>query len=356
MVPFNFPANTIAGAILSRYTKNFRSGENKPQFKLSPRMKLEPGKIFTARNPIKTLFEGVAATPNPLKKIFSGMPAKPIPIKNIFNGMAAGPNPIKALLNGLSTSVSHLTQKSAAEDYNTVVRKFMPDDAKFLTPQYPNNSTNIQLVDLDGDSQNEIITSYKHNNEIKTIILKKKNDQWIKAGEIHHSEHDKVHYRKVADLTGQGKKQLLLGMSSKDKPSKLYGYSLENDKATQIFTHNYHRIEMLKQPNADNAHFAVWNKKDSDSYDIDVMHWNNSKLEPIKSTAGYYYKSVAPFYASKVKQTPYSPSSWYNLAEALVKGGAHRDALMAIDVGMKVDKASSLKDKFTSLKNEITKS
>ena len=58
--------------------------------------------------------------------------------------------------------------------------------------------------------------------------------------------------------------------------------------------------------------------------------------------------------ARKVKQIPYSPSNWYNLANALVEAGAHRDALIAIEVGMDLDLNSVFKEKFLALRNKIT--
>jgi len=226
-----------------------------------------------------------------------------------------------------------------------------------LTPQYPKNSEEIHFADLDGDSQNELIASFRHNNEIKTLILKKQNNHWHKAAEISNPEHDTISYRGAADVKGEGKKQLLLGLSSNENTPTLYGYSLENSTAKKIFHRSYHRFEILGSSKnndaSEKAKLAVWDKKDTDSYDIQVLHWNGLELEPVKDTSSYHYKSAVPHYVKKVKQKPNSPSNWYNLADALEKSGVYRDALVAVKVGMKQDANSAFKENFLELRNKL---
>jgi hypothetical protein len=299
----------MAGKMLSSKNKG------KPQFRLQPKPKQMTGKALTVANPLHTLFRGLTST------------------------------------------LSQITKKPVTEDYNAIVRGFIPSNAKHLIPQYPASSREVQLADLDGDSQNELITSFKHNNEVRTIILKKQNGLWNKAGEINHSAHDTINYRDVADVTGKGKKQLLISLTSTGKTPALYGYSFENSKVHEMFSRSYHRLEVLNQPQNGNAvskaQLAIWDKKDNDAYNVEVLHWNGSKLEPIENNTNYYYKKVAPYYAKKVKQTPYTASSWYNLAHALTKAGSRKDALIAVEVGMRQDPKSEFKEKFLALRNEI---
>ena len=45
-------------------------------------------------------------------------------------------------------------------------------------------------------------------------------------------------------------------------------------------------------------------------------------------------------------------SNWYNLAEALVKAGDH-DALIAINVGIDMDRNATFRDRFLALRSEL---
>jgi len=267
-------------------------------------------------------------------------------------------NPLQTLLKGISSTLSQFTTRTTKEDYSTVVKSFLPANAKLLTPKYPGDSREIQFADLDGDSYKELIASYRLYDEIKTIILKKQNEHWSKAAEISNLEYDTLSYRGTTDITGVGRKQLLIGLSSGGKASTLFGYSLDNKKINKMFDRCFSRFAVLEQSKdkdaAARAQLAIWNKKDSGAYSIEVLHWNGLQLEPIKKVTPYYSRSVIPYFAQKVKDSPYTASHWYNLADALEKAGANRDALMAVKVGISQDRNSSLTESFLALKNRIS--
>lgn len=318
MFPVQLAGLALAGRILlSKYNKKTVSNKGNKQFKLRLRIKPLTGKRFTSTNPLQALFQGLAS------------------------------------------NLSRAFQKPLREDYNAIVKGFLPANAQLLTPQYPVISGEIQHVDVDGDSIRELIASYKANDEIKTIILKKQNGKWIKAAEAGNPGYDTINYRGVANITGEDRKQLLLGLTSTGRVPTLYGYSLENKGINKLFTQNYHKFEVLRsqgkgQETAGKARLAIWNEKDAGIYDIDVLQWNGTQLESSENIASYYLKSVIPYHARKLGQTPYNPSNWYNLADALKNVGAHKDALIATEVGMNVDKKSEFKERFMALRSEIT--
>jgi hypothetical protein len=265
---------------------------------------------------------------------------------------------LKTLARDLSTTISKVTKKIAGEDYNSIVKSFIPAGANTVVPQYPVNSERFQFADLDGDSKDELITSYKLGDELKTIILKKENERWHKAAEVSSTDYATLNYRNTADIKGEGKKHLVIGMTSKGKTPTLFGYSLEKGSMNKIFTRNYHIVEVLKPPKTRNGtaktQLAVWNRKEDDGYSIEVLNWNGSQFEQLKNRAPYYQKSVVPYYAQRVNLSPYSPSNWYNLADALAEAGMSRDALTAVEVGTAQDRNSAYKEKFAALKNKIT--
>lgn len=317
MLPLPLPGIALAGTLLlSKYNDGSLPGKNKPNYRLRSQTK-------------------------PMSK-------KSVPMKN----------PIQTLVEGLSSTLSQITQKAAGEDYTRVVKGFIPREATLLTPQFPTKSQSIQFADLDGDSENEMITSYRSGNEVKTLILKKQNGFWSKVSEINHPQHDTLHYRSFIDIKGAKKKYMLMGMTSKERTSTLYGYAMENNSVRELFARNYHRFEVLNSPQNRNAsekiQLAIWNKKDFGSHDVEVLDWNGLQLEKAENSSAYYSRKVIPYYARRVKKSPNISAHWYNLADALVKAGAHKDALVAIDVGMGQNRDSVLGERFEALKNQIS--
>ncbi|MEG6612632.1 hypothetical protein V6C42_07190 [Pseudoclostridium thermosuccinogenes] len=270
---------------------------------------------------------------------------------------------IRALYNGLTGAVSQITSQitsqmsKGTEDYNAVVKSFMPGNAELLIPRRPSGSAGFHFADLDGSSQNGLIASFKLENEIRTLYLKKKGEEWYKEAEVSSYGFDTLDFRGTADLTGEGKKQLLLGVSSGNEMPTLYSYSLSDGVFTELFARSYDRLEVLPAQKTRNTYdkvrLAIWNKRDENSYDIEILRWNGSELVPVKNPASYYYNRVAPYYFRKVKQAPGDVHLWYNLAEALEKAGAYKDALIAVNAGMRNQMEPSLKDRYLELKKTI---
>jgi|GEM_PF-321379 len=383
MVPIQLlqlPLVVLTGKILSTgYGYNARrSGKNSmiPVTYTKPKFRA-PGNI-AIRNPFNAFVSSLRTLSNRAYARRNYV-SRPIVIKN----------PLNNLIRGLTSAVTQAIQPAPEEDYDSIIRSFMPNDAQILTPKYPSNAGTYEFADLDGDSRNELIASYRQNNEIKTIVLKKQNELWQKITEVSNPQYENINYRGAVEITGNGKKQLILGLEEKNSAPSLFGYSLEDFSLNEIFKRNYDRFEIVRnRNNPSEAYIAVWNKRTSgdgsedrndmcdrpfnsfvqndessiqdinsnyveDSYDIEVLTWNDTQFEPVRNTASYYYRNVVPYYVNKIKRNPDTPSSWYNLAEALVNANAYRDALIAIKAGMAYDINSELKDKFMELRNKI---
>lgn len=313
MVPVQIPL-VIAGKLLyTRYGKTPSDIKKRRSFTLAPRNKKTTNKRYTIENPLHTI------------------------AKN------------------LGSAVEQISKSISGENYQSIAKEFLPYNAIPVRPGYPAGARQYLLTDLDGDSKNELVTTYKAENELKTMVLKKKNDKWYKAAEINHTEYDELNYRAAAPIEGTGKKQLLIGLKSADKAPVMAGYSFSGDSVNKMFQQNYHRFEVIrsKGKNSNRAALAFWNKGDSDTYDIELMRWNGSELEPQKNIANYYISSVVPYYVNKINKTPSDPSGWYCLSDALAKAGYGRDALMAADTGLKSDKNSLYREKFENLKRNI---
>ena len=67
----------------------------------------------------------------------------------------------------------------------------------------------------------------------------------------------------------------------------------------------------------------------------------------------YYYRKVVSYYGEKVRENPYNPLDWYNLAESLIYSGEYNDARIAVDVGTSLNPNTNLKERFNNLKVRI---
>lgn len=264
---------------------------------------------------------------------------------------------VGGLTQNLTSTISQIAGMAPKEDYTAIVRSFMPLEARLVKPQFPMGSGEILSADIDGDSQNELIASFKlDDSAIRTMVLKKRKDEWTRITEIVNPDFEDIHYRSMANITGNGKQQLVLGLASKGKTRTLHGYSLEPDGAKKLFSWNYHKLEALGLPGQKTSlprtQFAIWNEKDDETYDIRMMGWDGIQLATVDANR-YYNEKVLPYYIRKLKQNPGNTLNWYQLADALAKAGAKKDAMAVIDSGMKRDRSFEYAEKFQALRSML---
>ncbi|NJD04036.1 MAG: hypothetical protein FIA99_15890, partial [Ruminiclostridium sp.] len=81
---------------------------------------------------------------------------------------------VGGLTQNLTSTISQIAGMAPKEDYTAIVRSFMPLEARLVKPQFPMGSGEILSADIDGDSQNELIASFKlDDSAIRTMVLKK---------------------------------------------------------------------------------------------------------------------------------------------------------------------------------------
>lgn len=267
------------------------------------------------------------------------------------------PQLLQNMMKGLSTSLTKITQKPQRENYEEIVRGFMPKSAQLLTPQSPMPMGKIQFADLDGDAKSELITSYRGSDGIRTLVLKKHGERWDKISEIYNPHFDAIHHLSFSDITGEGRKQLLLGGKTKNGNGELHGYSFQNDRTYELFAQNYNRLEVLEadpgKGTRTKPRIALWKIPGNHVHTIDVMEWNGSGLSPVQNPSSYYRSRVLPYYAQKVKQMPQNPAHWYHLSNMLEKSRMYADAVTAAEAGMRLSPVSPSMEEFTALKNRI---
>lgn len=267
-------------------------------------------------------------------------------------------NPFETIARGLMSGVSQIRESTARVDYDKIVKSHISEGAELLKPKHPGKARTIHFADVDGDSKDEMIAAYRDYEGIKTIILKNRNGRWEKINEIKSAQYDTLDYMGTASTSDAGRKQLLLGLSSKDRGSYLYGYTADENNVNEVFAQGYDRFEVIRQNagKGGKTRMAIWNLKGNGAYDVELLEPDGSRTVSAGSTADYYNSRMAPYHAQKIKRNPYNCSHWYNLAEVLVKAGRRKEALTAIDVGTGLDKESQFKDEFESLKKRILSS
>ena len=58
-------------------------------------------------------------------------------------------NPFETIAIGLSSALSQITAKNTGEDYNSVIKKFIPADSILISPRYPAGSKKYLLADVE---------------------------------------------------------------------------------------------------------------------------------------------------------------------------------------------------------------
>jgi hypothetical protein len=281
----------------------------------------------------------------------------PNPIQNLVKSLSSSFSGLSSTLTNLTASVTRMIQKPPKEDYGRVVKTFISEGSVLQRPENPVGTDDYQIIDLDGGTRNAIAASYKYGNDINAIVLKRHDGRWTRVADIAHSNYDKLNYMGFADVTGEGKKQLLVGLKNKDQHGELHGYALQGSEANKIFTHKYHKFEVLNtsdnRGNPAKPQIAFWNNGDTLLDRIEVKHWNGLELEPVSNPGKYYNRKVLPVYGQRVKQQPQNAANWFKLADALTKAGMYRDALDSVNIGMRLNPVSPSKEDFLELKNII---
>lgn len=276
---------------------------------------------------------------------------------NLKNPLEALKGPVQSITRSLNNVLGQIVKKPEVIDYTAIVKSFLPENAKLLKPRLPMGAQEVMQADLDGDRRDELIATYRTNEGIRTLILKAQGEKWQKAAEIYHQAHEDIDYRNAVRLTGENKLQLLTGMTGGGYGNMLYGYTLADGAAARLFSRGYSWVELVRKPQKAGSSrrdtLSVWNKAADGDYDIEVLDWSGLQLERANDDTYYYRTRVVPYYLKKARQNPSSTGCWYRLAEAMIKAGAYRDALVVAEAGSRQEQDQQLKEKFISLKKDI---
>ena len=237
-----------------------------------------------------------------------------------------------------------------------LIKKFLPQDTSILTPQNPKDATSVQLADLDGDGVCEIVLVYKCAQENHLLVLKNNGRYWYRAADIKGTGYA-LNYFLLVDITGDGKKEIIVGWQSGGIWSQADVFtwgprglrSIMKDKSySKLYLISSDKNKELKVKKA----LALWRHETGEAYSIKIYRYSGKKLtEDNDLIYKEYFKKVANYYESKVKEMPDAAFYWYYLADAQIMAGMSKEALNSIETGMDLNLEYPSKKEFLKLKN-----
>jgi hypothetical protein len=261
--------------------------------------------------------------------------------------------PVDNFVKSLNNVVAQLTYKPEKIDYRNIVNSFLPPGAKLIKPQYPEQAGEIQFVDLDGDGRSELVASYITGDGIRTLVLKKDEVQWYKMAEVSSPGYSGIHYRTSADISGEGKKDLLLGLVRDQQGKMLFAYSLSDGSSKKIFSRKYDKLEVLRNsPRVSGDAVALWHEETPGIHNIELIRWNGIDIEQLDKTR-YLASRVLPYYIRKLRQDPSDTAGWYNLAGTFMDAGDRVNAAKAIRYALEFDPDPAMRDRLMELRQKL---
>ncbi|ACV63417.1 TPR repeat-containing protein [Desulfofarcimen acetoxidans DSM 771] len=273
----------------------------------------------------------------------------------------------------------------SASEANTAVQKFLPSEAKLETPKNPSGAKAIQQQDMDGDGKPELLATYRVGQspgKLGAILLQEKEHKWQKVWELNYALAYALDHASFADITGDGRPELLLGWTvdarSLGGVGKHHGVDIfawqghdtsSKGEALDKFEHwqgiltridgiGYEKMEVLaptdQEDTGQQAALALWSHLDSrgekvynsdsgeEHYypDCAIYRWEKFGSGTVLSSADDlypdYYKKLVAFYQENVKEMPEDPYYWLFLARAQLNANLPEDALKSITKGESV--------------------
>ncbi|MCJ8009966.1 DL-endopeptidase inhibitor IseA family protein [Lederbergia wuyishanensis] len=244
------------------------------------------------------------------------------------------------------------------ESIQTIAKKYLPKGTTMLTANAPINRDSVLYADLNGDGREETIVFYQSKNnpdQIGMFVLEMQKGEWKKVFAKKGLGYE-VSWASSSDLTGDGKKDLLVGWkigSSAGNVLEIYSWGDEGLK--QLTKVNYHILESIQIQDEPNTRLAVWKKDVNDIYDIQLLKWDNGSLIADEEHYPTYFPKAIDYYKSRIERVPDASYYWYHLADAQLKSNHPEQALKSIEKGMSLKTIVPSYNQFLELKEKIEK-
>lgn len=249
----------------------------------------------------------------------------------------------------------------AVPDLESAILEQLPAGVTLVAPKQPEGAETVQTADLDGDGTEEAVAVYAAQDNpqaLHAVLLKEETEgAWSIVWETEGSGFE-LDYAKFADITGDGKPELLLGWAfGASVGSGLDIFTWQNGEMALLAQQGYHRIEVANLHEEEAGHpgqeIAVWTKDTGNAFAVEVYKWEAPELVPAEEVYPAYFPKVAAYYEELLKETPDAAVLWYYLADAQWKSGSAEEALASLDKARSLDADGMWKDRLDSLENAI---
>ncbi|MCX7923003.1 MAG: WG repeat-containing protein [Clostridia bacterium] len=242
------------------------------------------------------------------------------------------------------------------ERLDSLVQKFIPIGAVIIKPQNPYGVKGIQVIDLDGDGRQEIVTCYKWGGEIGVLVLKSNGGSWYRIADIKGWGYG-FSYVGCSDITGNGRNDLVIGWQTGARDAELNVFSWESGGIKRIVgSLLYSMLEVEDMPAKygidKKAELALWSLVTGDIYSVEVLRWDSSRLITAQDVYPYYFKRVVKYYEQKVREMPEEASYREYLAEAQIKAGIPDESTELVEAGAGSSQDCVLQNEFKGVKDK----
>jgi hypothetical protein len=254
-------------------------------------------------------------------------------------------NMIPAAIGSNNIKKAPATQNSnISPNLTKIVKQNLPNGAILTNPVNPKGTGAIQLVDINGDGQNEVIAAFKINKQGKVgfiVLTESRDKRSLLKSRQYITDGIAVDFLKVAPITGKNKNDIVLGSTIGATAKNMDIFTWENRMLTKIANSWYTKIEVVDMPNKSGktdgiAEIALWNHDTGEAYTTVVYRWDGSKLIVARDVYPIYFKKVAAYYQEKVKTEPNAAFYWYYLADAQLKAENYSTAIEAANRGLAI--------------------
>ncbi|KHF39377.1 FG-GAP repeat domain-containing protein [Halalkalibacter okhensis] len=242
-----------------------------------------------------------------------------------------------------------------------MINEFLPPNSVLVSPKEPISTKPYQFYDFNQDGQEEMIITFEkkakdqpHPSQYGVIVLRNENNNWEKIWETQ-TLGVGLDYAGVADLTGDGRKEFLFGVTiGASAGNKLEIFKWNHHSFKMIAEVPYQMMELLSNKKVG---IAVWQRYIADTYFVDVLKWNGDKFVLDDELYSNYYPTIEEFHNEKISIMD-AWFYWYTLADAQIKAGLFERARSSIQKGTTLAEQLSLHDvveNFKNLSNKLEK-
>ena len=194
-------------------------------------------------------------------------------------------------LSGCAGSVSdeslyHLPKLPADyETLETLIDALLAEGAEYAAPASGSNLQSVQMVDLDGDGEEEAIACFRRSGDEKPmkIYVFRTVDGIYEQYSVIEGTSSSIYSISYADLNGDGWRELLVGVRGDLDVQNLAVYSLSDTRTRQFLVTGYSRYAVLDM-SGDGRQELIVLRSDEESFNVaDYYVWDGDALE-LRST------------------------------------------------------------------------